>query len=350
MSKRTAIIKDYLEELGRQDPNYFPGTFWEKALQKIAGNYISNGINDFRREDVNLNFFVPTYGPPGNGFIKEEISYLVSHSRIDLESKQRKYIEMCFDGSLQALADYRAFCASNSKSDLIDYSGFSESKVGEPAEHFSFGGKNFSRSALNYLLGLSFLKKVAPDFVPSKVLEIGGGFGTLGEILLNSSIKNFKYIDLDLPPMFLIAEEYLKNCCDDNEIFFDHINNRSDKIHINNLTRFSFLPNWRIENLIGEVDLFVNFISFQEMEPAIVKNYTEKITRLKPKFILLRNLREGKQVSKKGSLGVKEPIFKEDYISYFKHYDLIESNVVPYGFITYDGFHSELLILKKRNE
>ena len=86
------------------------------------------------------------------------------------------------------------------------------------------------------------------------------------------------------------------------------------------------------------------------MEPAIVKNYTEKITRLKPKFILLRNLREGKQVSKKGSLGVKEPIFKEDYISYFKHYDLIESNVVPYGFITYDGFHSELLILKKRNE
>ena len=28
----------------------------------------------------------------------------------------------------------------------------------------------------------------------------------MGEILGKSSLKNFKYIDLDLPPIFLIAE------------------------------------------------------------------------------------------------------------------------------------------------
>ena len=46
-------------------------------------------------------------------------------------------------------------------------------------------------------------------------------------------------------------------------------------INIKNLPKYSFLPNWEIENLVGDIDLFVNFISFQEMEPQIVKNYAE---------------------------------------------------------------------------
>ena len=56
---------------------------------------------------------------------------------------------------------------------------------------------------------------------------------------------------------------------------------------------------WQIEKLKGKIDLFVNFISFQEMEPEVVKNYLLKVINLKPKYILLRNLREGKQIKKK---------------------------------------------------
>ena len=83
------------------------------------------------------------------------------------------------------------------------------------------------------------------------------------------------------------------------------------------------------------------------MEPNIVKNYVNQVLQLRPRFVLLRNLREGKQVSQNGSLGVMKPILKGDYISYFKGYTLLGSNVCPFGYETVDGFHSELLVLEK---
>ena len=60
---------------------------------------------------------------------------------------------------------------------------FTESKFGNPVEHFRFNGKYFSRSALNYLKGISFLKIKTKNFVPKIILEIGGGFGTLGKYI-----------------------------------------------------------------------------------------------------------------------------------------------------------------------
>ena len=64
------------------------------------------------------------------------------------------------------------------------------------------------------------------------------------------------------------------------------------------LLQFSFfLPNWKIEDLRGSIDLFVNFISFQEMEPHIDSNYVLHVQRLSPNGVLLRNLREGKQLA-----------------------------------------------------
>ena len=84
------------------------------------------------------------------------------------------------------------------------------------------------------------------------------------------------------------------------------------------------------------------------MEPEIVKNYVKKIEKLQPKYVLLRNLKEGKQIHKEGQLGVKTPILSEDYIKFFESYVLLERNIIPFGYITPDNFHSELLILKKK--
>ena len=43
----------------------------------------------------------------------------------------------------------------------------------------------------------------------------------------------------------------------------------------------------------------------------------------------------------------EKSILKNDYISYFKGYTLLGSNVCPFGYETVDGFHSELLVLEK---
>ena len=120
------------------------------------------------------------------------------------------------------------------------------------------------------------------------------------------------------------------------------------KIKVEELPKFTFLPNWRIEDLRGEIDLFVNFISFQEMEPHIVQNYAQKVTELSPKFILLRNLREGKQKKTGKKIGVQDLIFGEDYLSFFENYELLSSDTDTFGYKTSDNFHSELLLLKKK--
>ena len=86
---------------------------------------------------------------------------------------------------------------------------FTESKIGRPLEQFNFENKLFSRSSLNYLLGLVFLKKNIQKFKAKTFLEIGGGFGTLGEILYQSEIKGLKYINIDIPPISLVSEYYL---------------------------------------------------------------------------------------------------------------------------------------------
>ncbi len=342
-------LKRYLRELSSKKVEYRPGVFWLNAIEEITKSFALKGLSGFREDKTNLNFFVPTYGYPGNGFSQKEIDILIHSLGSDLGLKKLEYIRKTFDGSLHALADFRTFQASSVDSNHLDFSKFSESTTGSPKEHFKFEGNAYSRSSLNYLLGLSFLRKIYPDFLPKTILEIGGGFGTLAEIFGKCCSYKFRYIGVDLPPMFIIADSYLRACFKDNGLFFDYKSNEENKrIHIEDLCRFSFLPNWRIEDLEGEIDLFVNFISFQEMEPVIVKNYVEKIQKLKPRLILLRNLREGKQKSKKGSLGVEEPIKSKEYINYFEKYRFVASNISPFGYRTIDGFNSELLILEKK--
>ena len=59
-------------------------------------------------------------------------------------------------------------------------------------------------------------------------------------------------------------------------------------------------------------------------------------------------MKEGKQTAKDGQVGVKEPIFTKNYLEYFSNFELVASNVLPFGFSTVDGFNSELLLLKRK--
>lgn len=344
---RKKLVNKYMRELLNAPPKYRPGIFWEKAVSDIALNYIKNGLTDLRCDELNLKFFVPTFGPPSNGFSDEEVDEILLATKKFLNNKQILHLKKSLLGTYHALSDYAVFKASTSRVNRLGIKNFTEGRVGNPKEQFTIESKFFSRSALNYLLGLSFFEEIVPNFVPNTILEIGGGFGTLAEILSQTNL-DYRYIDLDIPPMFLIAEDYVRACVQNDAGFFKRDIYDKSIINIENLPKYSFLPNWKIENLVGDIDLFVNFISFQEMEPQIVKNYAEKLTCLEAKYLMLRNLKEGKQVMKKESLGVKCPIKSSDYVSYFSSYELIARNLIPYGFETADGFNSEILLFKKK--
>lgn len=344
----TALEQAFADMQG-QDELYKPSAFWADASVKIAAALKHHGVENFRRIADTLVFFVPTYGYPGNSFTPQIQDALLDYIKQNFPDavKAQKTMEQLLSGYQSALADYRVFLAADNTEKLPRLSHFSESDFGNPIEHFDFDGKKFSRSSLNYLLGIQLLKRYLNDEI-NTVLEIGGGFGTLGEILAKSDINNLRYIDIDIPPTSFVAESYLRAAVPDKNVAGYMDTRHLDTIEINKLPEISVLSSWQLPKIRGSIDLFVNFISFQEMEPHIVKNYFHHINRLKSKWILLRNIKEGKQVKKhKDDLGVETPIRTDDYIDMLPNYTLITRQVHPFGFKTVDNFHSELLLFKR---
>jgi putative sugar O-methyltransferase len=328
---------------------YKPGSYWIKATENLVESITKVGLDDFRDDMMMSKFFVPKYGPPTNSFEEKIIKQLIDITDSFNDNKKSAAIRQFLTGYDHALSDYRVFLASNVDTKAPYLSKFSESKIGNPNEHFHFDGNNYSRSSLNYLLGLCFLKKhlMVEDDI-KVVLEIGGGFGSLGEIL--SYTEGVKYIDLDIFPTSYVAHNYLTKLFGQQQVnLFDQFNN--SEIKIEELKRFSVLHNYQLPHIIGKIDLFVNFISFQEMEPDIVQNYLDHVKRLMPKWILLRNIREGKEVKnfENDSAGVKVPIKTSDYLKMLDdQYKCIDTNVFPFGYRTVDGYHSELCLFKKK--
>ena len=64
--------------------------------------------------------------------------------------------------------------------------------------------------------------------------------------------------------------------------------------------------------------------------------------------ILLRNMKEGKQKATKATVGVISPIMSEDCGKFLPHYELVSSNIIPFGYTTMDDFNSELLLFKRK--
>lgn len=340
-----------IEEMKLQSEYYRPTVFWGAASLTIVEDIRKNGISEFRSLCSTLDYFVPTYGSPGNGFDREAVADIESafqRARCAGE-KQKIAIEQFFSGYMAALSDYRVLLAADQMDRFPRLHLFSESTVGMPLEHFSFDGRSFSRSSLNYLLGLCFLKMHLGGEVPETVLEIGGGFGSLGEILASTGINGIKYIDVDIPPTSFVAQYYLTEVLGSENVATFAMTKNLESIDIDKLPKASVLCSWQIEKLRGKVDLFVNFISFQEMEPHIVENYLKHVVRLGARWVLLRNLREGKQKRQEKCVGVETPTLGDDYVEMLPGYELVARCVWPFGYRTVDGFNSELLLLRRKN-
>lgn len=335
-------------DMQTQDALYRPSAFWDNASARIAAVFVDEGIATFRRQKLPLGFFVPSYGVPGNCFTQSQVEE-VRGALTDTTSKAALGLGLFLSGEHAALADYRVLQAADDVTKPPALHHFSESAVGEPVEQFEFDGKKFSRSSLNYLLGLAMLKKHLKGDEIQTVLEIGGGFGTLGEVLWSAKIPHLRYVDIDIPPTGFAAQYYLEGVAGAENVGTYAKTKELAEIPIENLPPLSVLCSWQIEKLHGSIDLFVNFISFQEMEPEIVQNYLLHVERLQTRWVLLRNIREGKQKRTNAHVaGVDTPILGDDYATMLPAYELVARSVVPFGFRTVDGFHSELFLFRRK--
>lgn len=337
-----------LADLDAQDDLYRPTAFWQSAIERVATEIRDGGLARFRSSASGLAFFVPTYGSPGNGITGRQRDFLLDSIGVHgtEQTKVKLQLQQFLSGRMAAVSDYRVLLAADDTSRVPFLHRFSESEVGSPVEQFVLDGRRFSRSSLNYLLGLALLKRHLGGDTISNVLEIGGGFGTLGEVLSAAGLPNLRYIDVDIPPTAFVAQHYLSQVLE-AEVMTHSLSRGRNVLPIQDLPMMSVLCSWQIERLVGSVDLFVNFISFQEMEPHVVANYLGHVQRLGARWILLRNLREGKQRRTSESIGVVDPVLGDAYIELLPGYELVERQTHPFGFETIDGFNSELILLRR---
>lgn len=201
-------------DMSVQNNLYCPTHFWDNASSYIADEICTYGVECFRPLPKVLGFFVPTYGSPGSGMSTKQSTELLEYfcRKCPQVKKPQMMLEQFLSGEMAALSDYRVLLASDEIGKIPHLHTFSESDIGQPVEQFELNGRKFSRSSLNYLLGLAMLKKHLNGDVPRTVIEIGGGFGSLGEVLASAGIENFRYIDI--PPTNFIAQYYLSEILD----------------------------------------------------------------------------------------------------------------------------------------
>ncbi len=298
-----AITKRSLAEIDGADPLYRPTNFWQPGLHQLLADMDEMGLERFKSWPTATYWFYPTYGAN----LRPETAAAAVARAVELQPDAQQ------PGSAARGPDRRrrgaprprgrpASCGTRSGG--RSRSWLAESRaIGEPPQHFHLAGdkRGWTKPYLNYLLCLAALSRHV-DRPPRSVLEIGGGFGVLGEILMRRS-KAVRYVDLDIPPLLTVASYYLR------ELFGERIDVYDDAWAGRvGPDRSAVLPSWRIDDVDGPFDLFVNCFSFQEMEPHVVANYVAKVAEKDVSYVVSLNSRKGKPKASDGGIGVVEQV------------------------------------------
>jgi hypothetical protein len=288
-------MRQMLTDMERVDSVYQPTRFWRRAITDIRSDIELFGIENFYAHPTAATHYAPEHPHPS---LEEQLRTVQRHD-------------------------------SDCHPNLRDYS---QSMFGRPSNPYVVEGRHYSATSLNYLRGLTFLKKHLPTDGIETVIEIGGGFGALGEILLQGGVK--RYINIDIPPVAAVSTAYLASQFET----LDYSQTREmETIPLDGDWQAMVLCPWQLPRVTGRADLGVNYISFQEMEPQVVENYATHLARLCPGPLLLRNSAQGKS-------NVERVTTREDYFQIFAPRRLIASDVETFG-DAYLQLDSEVMLL-----
>lgn len=289
-----AKLAAVLAAMPGQDPLFLPTNFWNLGVRTLLSDWYKygGGVEKFKSWTSAHSFFYPIYG---YGLRQTEIDQVVTKINELVVKRHRNTgrFNALMNGRIDAERDFdMAQAIWNHDRWPMDFN-FGESRIGQMPQAYSLlgqGGPVFGRPLLNYLLCLAALSNHV-EAPPKTVLEIGGGFGVLGEIMLKSD-PEAHYLDVDIPPLTVVADYYLSNVFPGED-------------------RAKSIPSWEFPDVKGPFDLFVNSYSFQEMEPHVVANYISMVAANECRYILSLNTTEGKRVldpDNPGSGGVNEPV------------------------------------------
>src|SRR5579883_2573095 len=200
-----------------------------------------------------------------------------------------------------------------------------DSGLANPRDLFSpegYNNREYTIAFLRYFWQYLWLKRFVDFKQIQAVMELGSGYGGQAEVICKLH-PHITYIICDIPPQLYIAEQYLKSCFPGKVMSYSETA-RLESIHITQIAsnRIIVLAPWQLERIIGNVDLFWNSASFQEMEPNVVRNYISIIQPLTAQYVYLLQLPAGQTIAReKGErYGVLEQTRLEHYVKYFDEF------------------------------
>lgn len=330
-----------LEDAPAAPELYRSTRFWQPCSAQIVADLHELGQPSFRRHPSALRFFVPEFRRASQ--TQRALASLLSFADWPWRWQQR--------ARATAEREFAIVSAADSPGrPRLDH--FDESQIGQPDEQYLLGGRRFSCSALRYLRMLALLKKTVDGERVRNVLEIGGGFGTLGEIMLSGDPEAF-YVDVDIPPLSFVSSYYLQQVFGPDKVATYDVTRELESIDLDQLRaqgyRAAVLCAWQLPRLRGRFNLFVNSVSFQEMEPRVVENYAGLVQGLVDDYLLLRNSIAGKVVAREpGEIGVVEPIVRDDYPRFFDQFERLAADGEVFGDTSSKGFVSEVTVWRRR--
>lgn len=305
-----------LAELDACEPVYRPTNFWGPGVVQLLKDLETVGLERFKSWPNSHTWFYPKYG---NGFSNASIAATYKAAAKVNRWASEGWVTSALNGSLEARRDYDvAGICWNHERWPADLRNLGESPVGTPPQAYQLSGIDgirFGRPYVNYLILLAALSNHV-EVPPKTFLEIGGGFGVLGEIVLARD-PSARYVDLDIPPLVTVASYYLTRLFGTDRVAtYDSSVAASGPIEV---TRSGVYPSWRIEDVQGDFDVFVNSFSFQEMEFDVVDRYVGAVCAKGVRYAVSLNSREGTyKAEKAGDRGSLEPVKSADIIQMFE--------------------------------
>jgi putative sugar O-methyltransferase len=301
-----AMTKQLLEDVRECDPIYRPTNFWTPGLREILGDLEARGPETFKSWPTAGFWFYPGYGRPlAPGTVDKTFKHA---SRANPALTKLSWLRS-LNGFHEALRDFDAARLTwDQERWPADLEGFGESAAGRPVRHYALTDTEvrWGKPYLNYLLCLAALSRHV-DAPPRGFLEIGGGFGVLGEIVLQRD-QDARYVNVDIPPLLTVASYYLTT------LFGDRVRTPES----GDAAGSACLPTWRLPDVRGPFDVFVNSFSFQEMEPHVVDHYVGMVAGLGVTYVVSLNSREGKRRAVEGlEGGVLDPVTSDRIVDMF---------------------------------
>jgi putative sugar O-methyltransferase len=305
-----------LGEIKGVDEIYRPTSFWEPALDQLLADMAECGLENFKSWPTSKVWFCPRYGC---GFSYATIDATYKRAQEVNPSTDKSWLSGFLTGGREAGRDFDVVrLAWDQQRWPFDLTGYGESRLGTPPQYYKLTGAEhgWTRPYLNYLLCLTALSRHV-DAVPKAFLEIGGGYGVLGEILLSRD-PEARYVNLDIPPLVTVSSYYLRTLFGERVTTYDGDLSKTSELK---LETSAVLPSWRIKDVHGDFDVFVNAFSFQEMEPNVVEHYIDAVAEAGVEHVVSLNSRNGKpKADERGDRhwgGVIEPVKSQLIVDLF---------------------------------